>query len=74
MSKLALTLSLVLAACAGPPRITATPAQRAAAIQLYVTGSSTDEVAERLALYPEQARELIHTTLLDLNRRYYRSR
>jgi DNA-directed RNA polymerase specialized sigma24 family protein len=73
MTKLTIALSLVLGACGASPRITATPEQRAAAMQLYMAGASTHEVADRLAMQPDDARELIHTTLRDLNRRYYRN-
>jgi hypothetical protein len=74
MSKLALTFSLILAACGAQPRVTATPAQRAEAIGLYATGSSMKDVAARLAMDHDEAREVIHATLRDLNRRYYGGR
>lgn len=69
----AITLCILLtAACAtSRPPVTASP-KRIDAVQLYMTGASTAEVASSLAVEPAEARELLRLTLRDLNRAYYR--
>jgi len=51
-----------------------TPAARANAVQLYASGASCADIASQLAISRDQARELVRTGLVDMNRRLYRSR
>jgi len=50
------------------------PVQRARAVELYAAGATYDEVAAKLAVDHDTARELIRIGIVDLNRRLYRTR
>jgi transposase-like protein len=68
-------LALVtVAACASSPRPPTSPEMKTTAMQMYCEGASIDDVARSLEVDREQARAIIHVTLVDLNRRYYRGR
>jgi hypothetical protein len=73
MKKLLVVMVLV-GACAGRAHVEATPAQRAQAIQLYLDGATTQQIGQRFALSQNEARELLHDTIKDLNRMYFRNR
>lgn len=68
----ALLLTVAVTACAPRPRIVASPEQRAEALQLYAAGSSTRDVAAQLRMDPADARHVLRTALVQLNRRLYR--
>lgn len=70
-ARLSLTIlvAALTAACAAP-RAHVTPTQRATALQLFVNGASTDEIATKLAIAPDDARACVRTSLMTLMRRY----
>jgi len=53
---------------------TTTPAARANAVQLYASGASCSDIASQLAISQNEARELVRTGIVDMNRRLYRAR
>jgi hypothetical protein len=67
------TLALALATgCAARPPVQVTPAQRTEAIRLYADGVTLDQVAARLAIGHDDARYVIRSGLIDMQRRYAR--
>ena len=74
MKKLMVMVALVVGACAAQPHVQATPEQRREAIQLYMDGASCAQIGERFAISQNDARELVHDTIKDLNRMYFRNR
>ena len=52
---------------------TTSPAARANAVQLYATGASCTDIASQLQISRDEARELVRTGIVDMNRRLYRS-
>jgi uncharacterized protein YceK len=50
------------------------PAARAAAVQHYASGASCDEIASKMMINRDYARELIRVGILDLNQKLYKTR
>jgi hypothetical protein len=73
MSRLALVVVFVTA-CAARPKSEALPVQRASALQMFMAGATTRDVASKLGMRHADARTLIRTAIVDLNRQYYRGR
>ena len=72
-----LTLAMVwLTACAGQRGVPIPPQRPEAieAIQLYMKGANTRQVAAELAIDHATARELLHDAIVELNRKFYRDR
>ena len=67
----ALYILFLTTACGTAPR---SPVERARAVELYAAGASYDEVAMKLDIDRDEARELIRIGIVDLNRRLYRTR
>jgi hypothetical protein len=67
-----LILTLALAGCAARPKVTASPQVRCDAMKLILDGGTIRDVAAKMALRPDEAREMIRTTLVKLNHVYYR--
>jgi hypothetical protein len=74
MKTITFLLAVSLAACAGSARHTTSPTARADALKMFIGGASCAEVAQNLGIDREEARDLIRTGIVDLDRRYYRSR
>ena len=71
---LAVVASLA-AGCVGSAQQHATsPTARADALKMFIAGKSCGEVAQTLGIDRDEARDLIRTGIVDLDRRYYRSR
>jgi len=66
--KKALLLTLLIA-CTHPHVIT-TPQQRTKAVELYMNGASSREVASRLGLTHDDAKYLLRTTIAELMQRF----
>ncbi len=71
-------LFVVVAAVSGAggcaARTATAPGARADAVKLYASGASCDEIASKLSVDRDHARELVRTGIVDLNRKLYRSR
>lgn len=67
-----LTLTLALTGCAARPKVTASPQVRSDAMEVILHGGTIRDVATRLSLEPAVAREVIRSTLIELNHAYYR--
>jgi len=66
----AIAFVALLGGCAA----TRSPVQGARAVELYAAGATYEEVAAKLAVDHDTARELIRIGIVDLNRRLYRTR
>ena len=69
----ALIISLLIAGCAHHRPVT-TPQQRTEAIQLYLNGASSLEVAKHLKMSHKDARYVLRSTISSLSGRYQRDR
>ncbi len=73
-AKLSLTILIAVAAACARPGATVTPPQRAAALRLFVSGATTDEIATQLEIRRDDARAVVRDSLVSLVRRYHRER
>ena len=72
MSSHPLLAVIVLAATACTARPTVSPRVRTYAVVRYAEGATTEQLARELAVSFDDARSIIHTAIVDLNRRYFR--
>lgn len=74
MKKTTSILFLATALLGGCAARSSTPTARADAVRLFASGVSCDEIATKLAVDRDHARELIRTGMADLNRKFYKTR
>ena len=74
MTKLSILAIVFITACATGSTSTGpvSPHQRSEAVGLYLSGATDEEIATKLALQPDEAREVVHGAILELNRKFYR--